>query len=100
MPTIKKNVKANGKKPNKKPVKKKSMSKKDREEILALFKKYDTDKNGTLDQKEVRMAMKEMYAFTAYMGIPFTDQDIEKMIQNADENKDGKIEIDEFVNLI
>lgn len=85
---------------SKKSLKKRKKCPKFEAEILDLFNKYDIDKNGYLDMEEIRTAMKDMYSFLREMNIPFTDYDIDKMVQDADSNSDGKIEIKEFVNLI
>lgn len=65
--------------------------------ILEEFKKYDKDGSGQLDHKEVKDALKSLYSS---IDLRLSDADIDRMIAQVDKNKDGKISIDEFVNLI
>lgn len=72
----------------------------EKSKILEIFQKYDIDKNGVLDHDEVQEAIRDMNSHLELLGLDLSDKDIEQMIQRADKNQDGKIQIDEFVNLM
>lgn len=57
--------------------------------LKKLFEWIDADKNGFLDRYEIKMAF-------AMSNKPFTDQDVEKLMDEADTDKDGKISFLEF----
>ncbi|RWS30461.1 Calmodulin-like protein 1 [Leptotrombidium deliense] len=59
--------------------------------LRRIFNFIDADKNGYLDRYEVRMAF-------AMLDKPFTDEDVEKLMSEADTDKDGRISYDEFRN--
>lgn len=65
--------------------------------VLEEFKKLDKDGSGQLDHNEVKKALKEMYAS---IDLRLSDADIDHMIATVDKNKDGKVNIEEFVNLL
>ena len=71
-----------------------------KEKVVELFKHYDKDNNGYLDQQEIKTAIKEMNEHLELLGLELTDDDIQGMINRSDKNSDGKISIEEFVNLI
>lgn len=56
------------------------------------FRIFDRDGNGTIDRKELKHAMK-------MLGEDLTDDEVEQMMKEADENGDGKINFDEFLRL-
>jgi len=62
-------------------------------ELVEVFSLFDKDKSGTLQEEELRMAMK---AF----GERLTDEEIEDAIQLADTTGDGVVDYDEFVHYI
>uniref|UniRef100_A0AC35TUG7 Calmodulin n=1 Tax=Rhabditophanes sp. KR3021 TaxID=114890 RepID=A0AC35TUG7_9BILA len=62
-------------------------------EIEALFEKFDLDNNGIIDRDELRKVM------TAMDG-EVTESEIDSMFLVADTNKDGKIDLHEFKDLI
>lgn len=62
-------------------------------ELVEVFSMFDTDKSGTLQEEELRMAMK---AF----GERLTDEEIEDAVQLADTSGDGRVDYDEFVHYI
>ncbi|UJR14379.1 hypothetical protein I4U23_001375 [Adineta vaga] len=66
----------------------------DSDDIKILFSLFDADKNGKLDKKEV----KELIEFVSGGGID--DDDIAKVMQVIDTNKDDIITIDEFEVII
>ena len=69
-------------------------------EILKLFKEFDKDQNGVLDKNEIKYAIREMNSHLELLGLELSNTDINDMIKRSDKNSDGKIQIEEFVNLI
>lgn len=65
--------------------------------ILESFKKLDVDNSGYLNKDEIKKALKEIYS---EIDIRLSDSDIDHLIQSVDKNNDGKIQIEEFVNLL
>ena len=51
---------------------------------------FDRDGNGTIDREELRDVMQQL-------GEKLSEEDIEEMIQDADQNGDGVIDYKEFV---
>ena len=80
--------------------KRKQPTTEEKSQLLEMFQNYDTDKNGILDHNEVKEAIKDMNSHLELLGLGLSDKDIEEMIQRADKNQDGKIQIEEFVNLM
>ena len=68
-----------------------------REKIENKFKLLDKDKSGWLNHSEVKTGLKEIYA---EMDLKMTDSDIDRLIKSADKNNDGKIQIQEFMDLV
>ncbi len=54
-------------------------------ELRAAFRVFDKDDNGTIDTAELRQLMKSI-------GEDLTDEQIEEMIREADQNGDGSID--------
>lgn len=71
-----------------------------KQKVADLFKHYDKDNNGYLDQQEIKIAIKEMNEHLELLGLTLSDEDIQGMINRSDKDSDGKISIEEFVNLI
>ena len=67
------------------------MSAPPREEILKMFREYDTDGSGTIAPSEIKQVM-------ASYGQQMTDEQVQDLISEADTDGDGKISIEEFVN--
>ena len=61
------------------------------EDMKALFDKFDKDKNGTLDRKEL------MAGFANVFG---TYRELDEMISQYDSNNDAKISFDEFITMM
>jgi Ca2+-binding EF-hand superfamily protein len=72
------------------------MSKKpsDYEMLTEMFKAFDKDGNGYIDKEELKNTM------TNDLGIPLTEKETTEMINEADVNKDGKIDYNEFVSIM
>ena len=54
-------------------------------ELRAAFRVFDKDNNGTIDTAELRQLMKSI-------GEDLTDEQIEEMIREADQDGDGSID--------
>lgn len=63
------------------------------EELIEAFKVFDRDGNGLISAHELRFVM-------STSGEQLTDEDIEEMIREADENGDGYIDYEEFVRMM
>ncbi|XP_074605707.1 calcium-binding protein E63-1-like [Brevipalpus obovatus] len=57
--------------------------------LRKLFDWIDADKNGYLDRYEIKMAF-------AMSDRPFTDEDVEKLMEECDTDRDGRISFIEF----
>lgn len=61
--------------------------------VLAAWKRYDADGNGTLTANEIEKVLKDL-------GIAFpTQQHVEWFVEKFDQNGSGTIELDEFASL-
>ena len=63
------------------------------EELIEAFKVFDRDGNGLISAHELRFVM-------STSGEQLTEEDIEEMIREADENGDGFIDYQEFVRMM
>ena len=68
-----------------------------KEKITLKFKQIDKDNSGFINQDEVRKGLKEIYA---EIDLKLTDADVDQLIKRADKNNDGKIQINEFIEMI
>lgn len=66
-------------------------------QVKAKFQELDKDKTGYLDHNEVKAALKELYSS---IDLRLSDADIDQMIKQVDKDNNGKISIEEFINLI
>jgi Ca2+-binding EF-hand superfamily protein len=57
--------------------------------LTQLFHRYDKDKNGKIDRFEFQCLIKLIGTYT--------EQEIDVLFTQIDENKDGKIELKEFI---
>jgi len=64
------------------------------EEIMMLFATYDADNNGTLDPSEFKKCLNE----TGLLGRPLNAKEVQAVMLGIDENDDGRIDYEEFVN--
>lgn len=63
----------------------------DESKILDIFKEWDSDSNGSISKEELRTAMKKVCTGR------LTDEDIDKLLAEADKNGDGVIDYEEFL---
>merc|ERR1719421_747705 len=59
------------------------------DELIEAFKVFDTDKNGFISAGELREVMTNL-------GEKLTDEEVFDMVQEADSDKDGQINFEEF----
>merc|ERR1711943_92550 len=76
-------------------VKKKEVqvSEKDLEEFKEAFELFDTDKSGTIDANELAFCMRAL-------GFEPTGDEVAAMLEKTDEDGNGTVEYDEFVDLV
>eukprot|EP00747_Dinoflagellata_sp_TGD_P076740 gnl/TRDRNA2_/TRDRNA2_159281_c0_seq1.p1 gnl/TRDRNA2_/TRDRNA2_159281_c0~~gnl/TRDRNA2_/TRDRNA2_159281_c0_seq1.p1 ORF type:complete len:431 (-),score=114.93 gnl/TRDRNA2_/TRDRNA2_159281_c0_seq1:128-1378(-) len=67
--------------------------KKTKDKVKKAFKKYDVNDDGSISKKELTDVLKKLHP-------GFTKAMAESLFDNADSNKDGKIDIDEFTEYI
>lgn len=63
------------------------------DELIEAFKVFDRDGNGLISSHELRFVM-------STSGEKLSEEDIEEMIKEADENGDGYIDYEEFVKMM
>ncbi|KAH7278630.1 hypothetical protein KP509_38G049700 [Ceratopteris richardii] len=64
-----------------------------RQEIREAFDLFDTDNSGTIDAKELQVAM-------SALGFMATDEEVLQMIEDIDKDKNGFIDYDEFLQMM
>ncbi|VFQ92063.1 unnamed protein product [Cuscuta campestris] len=64
-----------------------------RQEIKEAFELFDTDGSGTIDAKELNVAMRAL-------GFEMTEEQIEQMIADVDKDGSGAIDFDEFEHML
>ncbi|CAL5324660.1 unnamed protein product [Camellia sinensis] len=64
-----------------------------RQEIKEAFELFDTDGSGTIDAKELNVAMRAL-------GFEMTGEQIDQMIADVDKDGSGAIDFDEFVHMM
>ena len=65
-----------------------------REKLTEFFKESDVDSNGYLDREELRKGCHTL------LGLEFGDKMLDAMLKQADTNGDGKIQCNEFVDIV
>ncbi|KAG8497490.1 hypothetical protein CXB51_008694 [Gossypium anomalum] len=69
------------------------LSQQKKQEIKEAFELFDTDGSGTIDAKELNVAMRAL-------GFEMTEEQIEQMIADVDKDGSGAIDFDEFVYMM
>ncbi|XP_026402123.1 caltractin-like isoform X1 [Papaver somniferum] len=69
------------------------LSQQKRQEIREAFELFDTDGSGTIDAKELNVAMRAL-------GFEMTEEQITQMIADVDKDGSGAIDFDEFVHMM
>ncbi|WOK97676.1 caltractin [Canna indica] len=64
-----------------------------RQEIKEVFDLFDTDRSGTLDAKELTVAMRAL-------GFEMSDEDISRLMIEIDKDQSGAIDFDEFLYMM
>ena len=62
-------------------------------QLKEVFQGFDEDGNGYIDKEELLKGLKKL-------NIPATKEDVEEMINEADENSDGQLSIEEFIQIM
>lgn len=62
-------------------------------DLKLVFDSFDADKNGAIDARELRKAMKAL-------GFRLTRESLNEMIEHLDSDKSGHIEFDEFLEFV
>merc|ERR1712110_1316814 len=63
------------------------------EEIKEAFRVFDADNNGFITAKELRIVM-------ANLGEKLTNDEVEEMIKEADQDGDGRVNFEEFASMM
>ena len=73
---------------------------KERQEIydvsMEAFAEFDADQNGTLDPQE----FKDCLMKTELLGRPLNEKEFTSILAAVDEDKDGRISYEEFLNMV
>ncbi|KAL6961490.1 putative calcium-binding protein cml13, partial [Sarracenia purpurea var. burkii] len=64
-----------------------------KEELMKAFHILDQDKNGKISATDIKQIAKEL-------GENFTDREIQEMIEHADNDRDGEVNVDEFIRMM
>ncbi|KAL8171766.1 hypothetical protein V2J09_023570 [Rumex salicifolius] len=64
-----------------------------KEDLMKAFHVIDHDKNGKISVADIHRIAKEL-------GEPFNDREIEEMIDAADHNGDGEVDLEEFMRMM
>lgn len=71
----------------------KKLTDQQKQEIKEAFDLFDTDGSGSIDENELRVAMKAL-------GFEAKDEEVHKMIVDVDEDGNGGVEFDEFLKMV
>jgi len=72
---------------------KQELTEEQRQEIREAFDLFDTDGSGTIDAKELKVAMRAL-------GFEPKKEEIKKMIQDIDKDGSGTIDFNEFLEMM
>ena len=73
--------------------KQKELTEEQKQEIKEAFDLFDTDGSGSIDAKELKVAMRAL-------GFEPKKEEIQKMIADVDDDGSGSIEFDEFLKMM
>ena len=62
-----------------------------------IFEQFDKDKSGSIDASEVKAMLQETYKGLNYN---VTDQDVTETLTFLDANNDGKVSLQEYVDMV
>ena len=68
------------------------------EEATQTFQKYDTDNSGTIDGVELFNMITETFRQQGIQETPTLEQ-LQTYMQNVDQNQDGQISLDEYLEV-
>ncbi|CAM9316280.1 unnamed protein product [Discosporangium mesarthrocarpum] len=71
----------------------KELSNEEKEDYQEAFKNFDKDNSGYIDQRELGIVMRSL-------GYSPSNQQLKEMMMQVDENNDGVITLDEFINMM
>ncbi|GMI40965.1 hypothetical protein TrCOL_g10159 [Triparma columacea] len=90
--------------------KKFELTEEQKQEIREAFDLFDTDGSGTIDAKELKVAMRALgfepkkeeikKRVAKELGENMTDEELQEMIDEADRDGDGEINEDEFLRIM
>lgn len=63
------------------------------QEMRQAFRIFDIDANGFIDSRELKMTM-------CHLGEDLSDGDVKRMMKLADKNGDGRIDYEEFIQMM
>jgi len=69
------------------------------EQIKRVFDKYDTNKDGFIDELELKRLMEETYKFLGIAKV-ITSSDVQSYLDMVDTNKDGRISYPEYETIV
>ena len=70
-----------------------SFSKEQIADFKMQFDAYDEDKSGTVEKHELKSVLEKC-------GMPTTDQQVEEMVKEFDEDNSGNLDFQEFVSMM
>jgi len=65
-----------------------------------LFKKFDADGSGYLDEKEIIELLKATYEQIGIKNQYISKDDVEIWLSMSDRNKDGRVDLDEYEDVV
>ena len=70
------------------------------DELQNIFQYFDLDSDGFISNEELKKVLNLLSEMDNENTTPVNDEDIEDMIKLADKNKDGKVDLSEFLELM
>lgn len=69
------------------------------DQIRRVFEKFDEDKNGFIDERELKLLMEETYRILG-VNKTISEEDVRSYLLMADVNKDGKVSYPEYETIV